>query len=56
MLEDQSAQTSNDGSVAEVCKMCGVRLNGINRSAKDPNLCKMCAGEQDDPNDFEDFK
>ena len=39
-----------------ICALCGRPLNANNRSAAQNDLCKMCAGEQDDLNDDFDIK
>ena len=41
----------------DTCAICGRHLNAANRSVSQPDLCKQCAGEEDDPDDdVDDFK
>jgi|GEM_PF-3488913 len=38
------------------CALCGRSLNSGNRSSTQNDLCKMCAGEEDDSSEDMDIK
>ena len=46
----------DDNSVPDQCAVCGKKLTAGNRSGSQPDLCKMCAGEEDEQDEVDDFK
>ena len=45
-----------DQDLPDVCAVCSKKLSALSRSETQSDLCKVCAGEEDDLEALDDFK